>query len=343
MQDSDFQNMLLHMPIPMVAIDEDYKISFLNPAAEVILGKKLLGRHFVTALRQPSLIDAVEATFKDKSENKTTYVAKIAKLDIPFEVVCILLEPDQVILIFEDKSTMQNLDQMREDFVANISHELKTPLTSILGFIETLRSTAQDDPKTREEFLKIMQAEASRMDRMVSDLLSLAKVETVERMRPIEIVDLKDLIQKLAQSIDPIIRAFNSKLDLEFSNSISEVVGDYDQLRQVFMNVLENAAKYGGNQGRIKVKIMEPRYESKLRTDVVCISIIDEGPGIHKLHIPRLTERFYRVDDHRSREVGGTGLGLAIVKHIVNRHRGLLIIESKLGVGTNCNILLPIR
>ena len=105
MQDSDFQNMLLHMPIPMVAIDEDYKISFLNPAAEVILGKKLLSRHFVTALRQPSLIDAVEATFKDKSENKTTYVAKIAKLDIPFEVVCILVEPDQVILIFEDKIT----------------------------------------------------------------------------------------------------------------------------------------------------------------------------------------------------------------------------------------------
>ena len=343
MQDSDFQNMLLHMPIPMVAIDGDYKISFLNPAAEVILGKKLLGRHFVTALRQPSLIDAVEATFKDKSENKTTYVAKIAKLDIPFEVVCILVEPDQVILIFEDKSTLQNLDQMREDFVANISHELKTPLTSILGFIETLRSTAQDDPKTREEFLKIMQTEASRMDRMVSDLLSLAKVETVERMRPIEILDLKDLIQKSAQAIDPIIRAFDTKLDLEFSESISQVVGDHDQLLQVFINLLENAAKYGGTQGRIKVKIKEPRYESKLRTDVVCISIIDEGPGIHKLHIPRLTERFYRVDDHRSREVGGTGLGLAIVKHIVNRHRGLLIIESKLGVGTNCNILLPIR
>ena len=232
---------------------------------------------------------------------------------------------------------------MRRDFVANVSHELKTPLTSLIGFIETLQTAAKNDPAAREQFLSIMKNEAQRMDRLIANLLSLSRVEASERLRPTQLVNLKDVIGESIEALTPMIEKSEVKMKLSLPKTSGHVTGEYDQLRQVFMNLLENAIKYGKQKGQISVDISEVYYEPKLKKDAHSISVKDEGPGIDMVHIPRLTERFYRIDTHRSREQGGTGLGLAIVKHIVNRHRGRLSIESAVGIGTEIKLLLPVH
>jgi two-component system phosphate regulon sensor histidine kinase PhoR len=231
---------------------------------------------------------------------------------------------------------------MRRDFVANVSHELRTPLTTLSGFIETLQGPAREDEAARKRFLGIMSKEAARMNRLVDDLLSLSRVESDERMRPIEQVELNTLLQSCI--ITMAAPAKSEKVDITLQGDESSeyfIQGDEDQLRQVFNNLLENAIKYGGANGRITVGIELVDHDATLRGPAICLCVCDTGPGIDPLHIPRLTERFYRVDSHRSRAVGGTGLGLAIVKHIVNRHRGRLAIASTLGEGTAFSVLLP--
>jgi len=246
------------------------------------------------------------------------------------------------LLCFEDQSDREHVSQMRRDFVANVSHELKTPLTALLGFIETLNTSARSDASARARFLEIMEREAQRMNRLVSDLLSLSQVEAVERMRPNEVVDVSRLLQETATTLAPVAEARGVRLHVVNADRLVKMAGDKDQLRQVFINLIENAIKYGGPNNEVSVTLSDISYQTRLGCEGIAISVVDKGPGIDALDIPRLTERFYRIDSHRSREMGGTGLGLAIVKHIVSRHRGVLKIDSAVGKGSEFKIILPI-
>ena len=248
------------------------------------------------------------------------------------------------LVIFHDSTQIENLGRMRRDFVANVSHELKTPLTAVLGFIETLRTSARDDPAARERFLTIMEREAQRMNRLVSDLLSLSRVEDEERVRPRSRIDLAPLVRRTLSTLKAVIENSGARIELQGLDGPVVVPGDDDQLQQVLGNLIENAIKYGKPRGRVRIELGAPDAtpDPILGVPVAWIAVSDEGEGIDPLHLPRLTERFYRVDTHRSRASGGTGLGLAIVKHIVSRHRGRLIVESTPGEGSRFTVVLPL-
>ena len=342
MPEHKLADILSVLPFPALAITGAEKISFMNETAIQLFGEGLVDRHYVAALRQPNLLDAIETTLNDKKLRRVRYQGTTVQHEVVYEVTCNFDLSDQLLLIFDDKSGIEHANQMRRDFIANVSHELKTPLTALIGFVETLQTTARDDAKVREQFLAIIKSEAQRMDRLIADLLSLSRVEANERVRPTQKVDLKDVVNESIKALGPLIEKSDLELVIALPETPSEVTGEYDQLRQVFMNLLENAIKYGKDGGIIKICLSEPYLEPKLRKDAVSLSVKDYGLGIDPIHIPRITERFYRVDTHRSRTMGGTGLGLAIVKHIINRHRGRLVIDSALGLGTEVKLLLPL-
>lgn len=230
---------------------------------------------------------------------------------------------------------------MRRDFVANVSHELRSPLTVLSGFIETLQGPARDDASARERFLAIMAQEARRMNRLVSDLLSLSRLEANERIRPRERVVPAEVLRATVAALRPLIEDSGIQLEIDDATAEASVPGDRDQLVQVFHNLVENAIKYGGAGGRVTVTLRtHPRWPGILG-EALSVCVADAGEGVDPIHLPRLTERFYRVDSHRSRQMGGTGLGLAIVKHIVNRHRGRLAIDSERGRGSRFTVILP--
>ncbi len=211
----------------------------------------------------------------------------------------------------------------------------------MLGFIETLLGAARQDPGAQERFLRIMEQEAARMNRLVRDLLSLSRVESEERVRPTKVVDVRDLLVSVVSALRRIADAQNVRLTLKLPDAPLRLPGDRDQLFQVFANLVENAIKYGGTDREVVIAASDSERDPVLRAPAIRIAIKDQGAGIDAIHIPRLTERFYRIDTHRSRELGGTGLGLAIVKHIVNRHRGRLRIESVQGHGSTFSVILP--
>ncbi|MDH3264904.1 MAG: ATP-binding protein, partial [Paracoccaceae bacterium] len=225
---------------------------------------------------------------------------------------------------------------------ANVSHELKTPLTALLGFIETLRGSAREDAAARERFLEIMAREAERMNRLVSDLLSLNRVESEERVRPTGRVEMGALLGSVRSALRPLARERGVEIEIAGEAGGIWVPGDGDQLTQVFTNLVENAVKYAASGKLVTLTVAREEREPALRGPAVRVAVIDRGEGFDPAHIPRLTERFYRIDSHRSREQGGTGLGLAIVKHIVNRHRGRLRIESAPGQGSRFTVTLPL-
>ena len=247
----------------------------------------------------------------------------------------------RVLIVIEDSTAINNAGQMRRDFVANVSHELRTPLTALTGFIETLRGAARDDPEARERFLEIMQRETARMNRLVSDLLSLSRVEGDERVRPTKDVDLSPIVQSVLSTLGPLAKDRSVKIVTHGIEDNAELPGDADQLSQVVTNLVENAIKYSGQASTVTIALRWEADNPMVRGDAWILEVSDTGEGIDPVHIPRLTERFYRIDSHRSREMGGTGLGLAIVKHIVNRHRGRLRIESTPGQGSNFTVVLP--
>jgi len=248
-----------------------------------------------------------------------------------------------MVLVFEDVTHLQQAEQMRRDFVANVSHELRTPLTAVMGFIETLRGPARSDPAAQTRFLDIMQGEAERMNRLVGDLLSLSRVEGEERVRPTERIDLRAQLDSTLRSLGPLAADAGVAITAELGEGPVFMIGDADQLRQVFTNLVENAIKYGASGGEVTVRVMRLDRDPALRAPGARVQVIDKGPGIDPTHLPRLTERFYRADSHRSRALGGTGLGLAIVKHIINRHRGRLRVESELGQGSVFTVILPVH
>jgi two-component system phosphate regulon sensor histidine kinase PhoR len=228
---------------------------------------------------------------------------------------------------------------MRADFVANASHELRTPLAALSGFIETLQGSARDDTKARERFLAIMREQARRMARLIDDLLSLSRIELNAHRRPDAPVDLIPIVRQVVDGLQTLARDRGVAIEVEADDALM-VLGDRDELVRLFENLVENALKYGAPGKRVDIKLT--RGATADGQDEAVVSIRDYGPGIAPEHLPRLTERFYRVDVRESRAQGGTGLGLALVKHILNRHRGRLSIESAPGAGATFVVHLSI-
>jgi two-component system phosphate regulon sensor histidine kinase PhoR len=335
--------LLAGLPLPVLIVGPDLRIARMNPAAVALLGDGLTGRHFTAAVRQPELVDQIERTLSGTgapgSQVRVTLAA--AGHDTVYRVLVAPLAGEGASLAFEDITDIEKAGAIRRDFVANVSHELRTPLTALSGFIETLKGAARDDPAARERFLAIMEREAARMNRLVGDLLSLSRVEAEERVRPSELVDIAALAAGSVAALRGMATEARVRLEIHAAPGVPEVFADPDQMTQVLQNLIENAVKYGGSGGSVEVFVDHDPESAAMRGGAIVISVVDHGEGIHEVHLPRLTERFYRVDSHRSREKGGTGLGLAIVKHIVNRHRGRLRIESRPGEGSRFEVILP--
>ncbi len=348
MGDEVLDSLLSAIPLPALAIDGSERIVAANAEALTLIGQQALGRNYVTMLRQPALLDAVEAVLRDGTPQSTRYLGNDGVQDTTFRVSCRAAlgvgarGAGVALLVFEDMTPMEQASQMRRDFVANVSHELRTPLTALMGFIETLRGPAREDKVAAARFLDIMQTEAERMNRLVGDLMSLNRVESDERVRPTERVVLNDVLDSTMRTLRHLADEASVKLEADVPGTDVCMNGDNDQLKQVFTNLIENAIKYGGSGGRVTVRLSTVSREPALRAPGARVQIVDYGPGIDPIHLPRLTERFYRADDHRSRALGGTGLGLAIVKHIINRHRGRLRVESELGQGATFTVILPV-
>ena len=328
------------LPLPVLMIGPDERVRAANALVDAVLGGELVGKHYITALRQPAVIAAIAEVRAGEVLRVTQYTDRDGPKDTLYRVSVAAADGD-IVLTFEDQTAAEEAGQMRRDFVANVSHELRTPLTALLGFIETLSGAAKDDPAARDRFLGIMAHEANRMRRLVDDLMSLSRVEEDERVRPREQVDLGGLLVSVIKGLEPQAKAAGVTVSLDLVSSNEMVPGDAGQLVQVFTNLIENAIKYGASGGAVAVHLMPRAMHQRLRGEAVEVRVADKGDGIPEHHIARLTERFYRVDNHRSREVGGTGLGLAIVKHIINRHRGRLLIASEEGQGTTVSVFLP--
>ncbi|MBK1634411.1 ATP-binding protein [Rhodovulum adriaticum] len=337
-------SILAGMPMPVLIVDRTGRVAAMNAPARAMFGPAGPGRHYIAVLRQPALLDCVEEALRLGQVRRARYLTTDIAREATYEVLASPLGEggaDGVTVAFSDITEREQVGQIRRDFVANVSHELKTPLTALLGFIETLKGPARDDAAARDRFLDIMLREATRMSRLISDLLSLSRVEAEERMRPEAQIDLAATLRGTVQALGTLAQAADVALILEGAEQPILVQGDSDQLTQVMENLIENGIKYGGTGGEVRVVVTQSARELAFRGPGVRVDVIDKGEGFDPVHIPRLTERFYRVDNHRSREMGGTGLGLAIVKHIVNRHRGRFRIDSTPGEGSTFSVMLP--
>jgi two-component system, OmpR family, phosphate regulon sensor histidine kinase PhoR len=314
------------------------RILYSNPAARSVLGEHIDGVDVRLAIRHPAaaerLIDRGPA---EAAENVTrTELVGLGERDRRWEMTATLLDDGSRLVRLIDRSAAHASEQMRVDFVANASHELRTPLATLLGFLETLQDErAASDEKTRSRFVKIMFDEARRMHRLVDDLISLSRIEAERFSLPRENVDLLAVTAEAQASLGAMMEEKSSAIEIEARGFEPVVLGDHSQLVQLLQNLLVNALKYGRPGTAVVVRFEEAG------PDMLAMSVIDQGEGIAPEHLPRLTERFYRVDPGRSRAIGGTGLGLAIVKHIVGRHRGRLDIRSSLGEGTTVSVYLP--
>lgn len=330
---------------PAFVIDESRRIVLTNTAADDRFGKNLQGQDFVRAVRHPDVLQAITEVLRGGDRSRAVIETE-TPVRTTLEVTVSSLNEGtgsdaRAILLLSDVSHVREAEQMRSDFVANVSHELRSPLTALAGFIETLKGAAKDDPAAQARFLDLMEREAQRMIRLIADLLSLSKVEVNERLRPSGMVDLPSIIERTVATLASQAKAEHKTILIDKADGLRPVPGDDDELTQVFQNLIENAIKYGAADSSITVSIQPRDHSPGVRGPALEIAVRDEGEGISPEHIARLTERFYRVDDSRSRDKGGTGLGLAIVKHIVNRHRGRLIIKSEPGKGSVFTVVFP--
>ena len=345
------QAVLAALPDPLILLDERRRIVRANAAANELLGMRLIDRDLAVALRHPLVLAAADAVLHGEASRVVEFdVTTPVERHLSARLAALrphTSEGAAAVLTLHDLTAAKRSERLRADFVANASHELRTPLASLIGFIETLRGPARDDAAAREHFLGIMAEQSQRMKRLVDDLLSLSRIEMNEHRPPTERVDLEHVLRTAAALLEQRSAARDMRILLDLPPSLREVLGDPDELAQVFQNLLDNAIKYGKPGTPIEVSLRpSPRFlpgaRPGERPDAVAIAVRDHGDGIAREHLPRLTERFYRVDAARSRELGGTGLGLAIVKHIVNRHRGALDIDSELGQGSVFTVHLPV-
>ncbi|GJL93658.1 MAG: two-component sensor histidine kinase [Hyphococcus sp.] len=361
------------LPEPLFILDAECIVEYANQAAEDFVGTdNIAGRHFAAVLRAPDVIEAAENAANKPSEQIVEFTttdsverscrALVAPLNSMLDGSTI---PFRSAVFIRDLTGERRVEQMRADFIASASHELRTPLASLLGFIETLRGHAKSDPEAQEKFLKIMQAQAERMQRLVSDLMSLSRIELNEHVPPREKIDLSNVVRDVIDSMAPLFETSGAIADfIDDAGEPPLMLGERDEIFQAVQNLLDNAVKYGGEHAMIKLRVGRGAAPALSEggspghragdspaqiaarvgvpvSDLLFIQIRDFGPGIERAAIPRLTERFYRVNIDQSRKSGGTGLGLAIVKHIVNRHRGGFQIESQLAGGTAFNCYFP--
>ncbi|PTX56015.1 two-component system phosphate regulon sensor histidine kinase PhoR [Litoreibacter ponti] len=337
----DESAILAGIPLPVLLVAPDYAVTRTNPASLEMFGHDPVGQNAVSLLRQAPVLAALDGAMRDRQPGHARFLLSGLSGEVSYEMRAHPMDGGGAVVSFEDRSHREESELMRRDFIANISHELRTPLTGLIGFIETLRGPAKDDAAAQERFLAIMADEAQRMSRMVSDLLSLSRVEVDERVRPRAEVGVEAVLRSVLATLEGKLQEANVGVETEGLTLAAPIRGDSDQLIQLFINLIENAIKYGGPEKTIHVSLSLIERDPTLRQPAVRVDIRDEGPGIDPIHIPRLTERFYRIDDDRSRAKGGTGLGLAIVKHIVNRHRGRLKITSDQGVGSVFSVIFP--
>jgi two-component system phosphate regulon sensor histidine kinase PhoR len=354
------------LPEPVILVQgadgEPPEIAYGNQAAREVFRLELAGAPLGAALRRPEVLEAIEGA-----------LATSTNAEVAFETIGVqprfwrafarplVTQPDgprQLVVVLRDETDARRTERMRADFLANASHELRTPLASLAGFVETLRTHAKDDPEAREKFLGIMAQQATRMARLVDDLLSLSRIELNEHIAPSGKVDLARTVQDVSDAMRPLTAERGVTVAIEAGPATPSVVGDRDQLVQVIQNLVDNAVKYTPTGGKIRVVLQTAASvevaRAPSRTGVglsllspdasegqpyVVLRVTDEGPGIARQHLPRLSERFYRVEGQRS---GGTGLGLAIVKHVVNRHRGGFAVESAEGEGSTFSVYLPV-
>ncbi len=333
---------LERLPDPLLLLGPDRAVRRANAAA-----RSAFGDDIQSVLRHPTLRGAVDRAVAGGAPQHVDLTLKVPVARQLHATVFVLDAPlpdgATAIAVLSDRSRARAVERMRADFVANASHELRTPLTSLIGFIETLRGPAADDRPAQVRFLGIMAEQAARMNRLIDDLLSLSRIELTEHQAPAGAVDLAALLRRTAAAFEPPVASRRIRFEVAIDPALPAVAGDADQLAQVLHNLLDNAVKYGRVGGRVSLEAGPAPAAPRLPPQPgVLIAVADDGPGIPRPHIPRLTERFYRVDTARSRAAGGTGLGLAIVKHIVNRHRGLLLIESHEGKGARFEVWLPV-
>jgi len=336
------------LPDPTIALTPDSNVVAFNASVQQITPGILRGEPISFALRVPNVLESIRAVAASRQMRRTEFFqrvptdrwweATIAPLVLPGDAPN--LDRHLVLLALRDLTPLRRVEEMRADFVANASHELRTPLASLSGFIETLQGPARNDAPSRDRFLAIMKEQATRMARLIDDLLSLSRIEQKAHIHPDSTTDLIVIVHEVADGLSPLARERDVEIRIADNATTLVVSGDRDELIRVFENLIENALKYGAPGKRVDITLSREPATGEARDAVV--SVRDYGPGIAPEHLPRLTERFYRVDIGESRAQGGTGLGLALVKHILNRHRGRLMIESTPGSGANFSVRLPL-
>ncbi|MBE9476139.1 MAG: histidine kinase [Proteobacteria bacterium] len=332
------------LSVAVFVIDAEKIIRFSNDAAKTRFGADLKDQNLSIIITDQKCINAANQVLNDEVATVSLEITFQDVVPTTFRFIITRLDAERVggdaraIISLEDISHIREAEQMRIDFVANVSHELRSPLTSLTGFIETLQGPAKNDKVAQTRFLSLMASEAQRMSRLIGDLLSLSKLQARERVAPGEAIDITAILRRVSASLEPLTMREETTISLIMAPYLPDVTGDADELTQVFQNLIENAIKYSHRNSIVEVVAeRDPSHENQLR-----ISVRDHGEGLDPIHIPRLTERFYRVDKGRSRNMGGTGLGLAIVKHILIRHRAYLHIDSKPGLGSTFSVFLPI-
>ncbi|MCI0598223.1 MAG: ATP-binding protein [Beijerinckiaceae bacterium] len=330
------------LPEAVIVIDSADRVVAVNAPAQALYPALRPADLLARSLRVPDVLDAVKRARASGAMERVTWLERVP-VERFFELSAAPIEGPQfepaMIMTLRDLSEVRRVERMRVDFVANASHELRTPLASLLGFIETLQGPAREDKAAREKFLSIMRDQAQRMARLVDDLLSLSRIEQNLHLRPQTPVDIVAVLRHIADTLAPMAADNDVILLLDLPAKVI-VTGDRDELIRVAENLVENAIKYGSAPQCVNRQV---EVTLSCEADHCNLTVRDHGPGIEPQHLPRLTERFYRVDAGQSRAKGGTGLGLAIVKHIVARHRGRFTIESKIGEGAAFSVTIPLH
>jgi len=334
--------------VPLVQLDATFNVVACNKLAREAFGEFQNGAPVWAHFSKKSKFRKLLENAMETGDRRTMKVSSKTEIPAEFLVTAMAVSPEHhfdetvLILTFEDRTSTQDAKSMRSDFVANVSHEIRSPLTAISGFVETLQGAARNDPEARDLFLGLMQNEVERMTHLVRDLLSLSQVEAKERGVPRKLVDLARIVTGAQDAALANAQKKARTLRVDCERSLPKIYGSHDDLVRVFINLVENAVNYSNEGSEIFMSARRSGNPNPLGTDAVVISVKDQSEGILPEEIPRLTQRFYRIDKSRSRDAGGTGLGLAIVKHVLKRHRGKLVIDSVLGEGSEFQIYLPV-
>ncbi len=341
--DSLVSAVIASFPGPVVLLDHNGRVITFNAPARLMAPALTRGETASLVLRVPEIVEGIREAIATAAPQRVEFSERVpvdrwtAMHAVP--ITDVTATPGLMLLVFQDLTPLRRVEELRADFVANASHELRTPLAALSGFVDTLQGPARDDAAARDRFLGIMKTQAGRMARLIDDLLSLSRIELNEHLHPERPIDIVPIVRQVVDSLQMLAQDRGVEIVITPPSAPVMVAGDRDELMRVFDNLVENALKYGAAGKKVEVGFAREETPDGPET---LVTVRDYGPGIPAEHLPRLTERFYRVDVGQSRAEGGTGLGLSLVKHILNRHRGRLAIESELGKGATFTARLPL-